>query len=334
MYNFISLSDDEKRIIFENTASKMGLNSSIIEKDFWVCLVIDYLFNKCKYKNSFAFKGGTCLSKVYGLIDRFSEDIDIILDWRLLGYKNNEPWEERTNSMQEEFNREAICRQNEFLKNELLPMLKVALEDFIGTKINLSIDSDGTIKIYYPRTSDDKSILQEIRLEIGALAAWTPTTIAKIHPYINDCYPDLLKYSAVKLLATTDVRSFWEKATILHHEANRPVSSNLPQRYSRHYYDLYCMANKGLLESALRSEDLLIKVANFKNKFYPRKWAEYDKARMGTLKLYPSSHHIDELRKDYTAMKSMIYGKYPKFETLMEEIRILEKKINSNKKGT
>ncbi len=44
------------------------------------------------------FKGGTSLSKAFGLIERFSEDIDLILDWRLLGYGIDEPWEERSNT--------------------------------------------------------------------------------------------------------------------------------------------------------------------------------------------------------------------------------------------
>lgn len=70
----------------------MGTNAAIIEKDFWVCLTLDYLFHICKWKQAFAFKGGTSLSKVYGLIDRFSEDIDLILDWRTVGYAYNEPW--------------------------------------------------------------------------------------------------------------------------------------------------------------------------------------------------------------------------------------------------
>lgn len=56
-----------------------------IEKDFWVCYMLDYLFHRCAWKDNLDFKGGTSLSKAYGLIERFSEDIDLILDWRVLG---------------------------------------------------------------------------------------------------------------------------------------------------------------------------------------------------------------------------------------------------------
>ena len=84
MYEIARLPGEEREILFQNTAAKMGMNAAIIEKDFWVCLTLDYLFHECQWKKSFAFKGGTSLSKVYHLIDRFSEDIDLILDWRLV----------------------------------------------------------------------------------------------------------------------------------------------------------------------------------------------------------------------------------------------------------
>lgn len=330
MYNFAKLNDDERRVIFENSASKLKMNSAIIEKDFWVCYVLDYLFHKCKYKDSFAFKGGTCLSKVFNIIERFSEDIDLILDWEVLGYKRNEPWEERSNEKQNKFNKEAISRQNDFIKNELLPHLENELVGTLGSNSKVYIDEidPGTLKFAYPKTLHNDAILQEIRLEIGALAAWTPTTNACVKPYIEECYPDLLQYKNIEVLATTDVRTFWEKATILHQEANRPADSKMPQRYSRHYYDLYCMAKKGIDDKALKEVGLLTKVADFKEKFYPRKWAEYDKARIGTLKLMPAAHSIDVLKKDYENMKAMIFGYYPSFDELIEEILNIEKKTN------
>ena len=334
MYNFAKLNDDERRVIFENTASKLKMNSAIIEKDFWVCYVLDYLFHKCKYKNSFAFKGGTCLSKVFNIIERFSEDIDLILDWEVLGYKRNEPWEERSNEQQSKFNKEAINKQNEFIKDEFLPHLENELVGTLGHKSKVYIDETDpeTIKFAYPKTLHNDAILQEIRLEIGALAAWTPTTKACVKPYIDECHPDLLQYKNIEVLATTDVRTFWEKATILHQEANRPADSKMPQRYSRHYYDLYCMAKKGIDDKALKEVDLLTKVADFKEKFYPRKWAEYNKARIGTLKLMPATHSMDVLKKDYKNMKAMMFGYYPSFDELMVEIEKIEIKINNTKK--
>ena len=82
MRNIARLSDNDRRELFRNTADKMGLNDAIVEKDFWVCFMLDHLFHDCQYKKAFVFKGGTSLSKSYHVIERFSEDIDLILDWR------------------------------------------------------------------------------------------------------------------------------------------------------------------------------------------------------------------------------------------------------------
>lgn len=79
----------------------MGLNDAIVEKDFWVCFTLDYLFHRCPWKDSITFKGGISLSKAFNLINRFSEDIDLILDWRVLGYEKHEPWEKRSNTKQD-----------------------------------------------------------------------------------------------------------------------------------------------------------------------------------------------------------------------------------------
>ena len=97
----------EREALFRNTAYKMGISEAVIEKDFWVCYMLDYLFHRCAWKDNLAFKGGTSLSKAYNLIKRFSEDIDLILDWRVLGYSADEPWEQRSNTKQDAFNKEA-----------------------------------------------------------------------------------------------------------------------------------------------------------------------------------------------------------------------------------
>ena len=106
----------EREILFRNTAEKCGMSPGIVEKDFWVCWTLDYLFHDCPWAEHLAFKGGTSLSKCFGLIQRFSEDIDLILDWRLLGYEKDEPWAERSKTRQDKFNKEANSRTEEFLR--------------------------------------------------------------------------------------------------------------------------------------------------------------------------------------------------------------------------
>ena len=72
----------------------------------------------------------------------------------------------------------------------------------------------------------------------------------------------------------------------------------MPQRYSRHYYDLYCMAKSSVKEKAFERLDLLQKVVGFKIKFYPRAWARYPEAVPATLKLLPPSYRLGALQED------------------------------------
>jgi predicted nucleotidyltransferase component of viral defense system len=102
-----SLSDVQRSELFEETARERGILPAIIEKDFWVCWVLKKLFAADQLANNLVFKGGTSLSKVYGLIHRFSEDIDLVLNWELLGYGRaaSDAWEEMaSNTKQNQFN--------------------------------------------------------------------------------------------------------------------------------------------------------------------------------------------------------------------------------------
>ena len=103
MIDVARMPDAKRSELFAAAARKMRLPEAIVEKDFWVCYVLDTLFHRSPFHGRMVFKGGTSLSKGFGLIQRFSEDVDLILDWRLLGYGIDEPWEERSNSKQEKF---------------------------------------------------------------------------------------------------------------------------------------------------------------------------------------------------------------------------------------
>ena len=108
-----------------------------------------------------------------------------------------------------------------------------------------------------------------------------------------------------------------------------PLSQKkIPDRYSRHYYDLYCMAGTEVLDKALAQADLLEQVAEFKRKFYPRNWARYELARMDSIKLMPVEHSIERIEADYGVMRAMIYGDYPKFDDVLKRLQELEETIH------
>lgn len=331
MRNVARLSENDRRELFRNTADKMGLNDAIVEKDFWVCFTLDYLFHRCRWKDAITFKGGTSLSKAFNLISRFSEDIDLILDWRVLGYGKDEPWEKRSNTKQDAFNKEANARAEVFLAEQFCPTIKTELSQELGCEANIYIDGKDkqTVIFAYPHLFSNAATLQVIRLEIGALAAWTPAKIAQIEPYAATYYPKVFEQKDTAILTVAPERTFWEKATILHHEANRPEHLEMPQRYSRHYYDLYRMTQTAVKDTAFARPELLKTVVDFKMKFYPRSWAKYPEAVPGTLKLIPPEYRFGALAADYEAMKDMLYGNVPDFDTIMDVVQKLENEINS-----
>ncbi len=331
MKNIARMSDEDHRVLFRNTADKTGLHDAIIEKDFWVCYTLDYLFHRSPWENSFAFKGGTALSRIYHLTERFSEDIDLILDWRMLGYGLKEPWEPRSNTKQDAFNKEAIKRANVFLTEAFVPQLCFDISEELNRPANIYIDEqDPQVVLFaYPRIFSNPATLPVIRIEAGALSAWTPAEDGLLRPYVSEQYPDLFEQHETSILTVSPERTFWEKATILHHEAHRPENLKMPKRYSRHYYDLVKLTHSPVKEKAFAQLDLLQKVVDFKIKFYPRGWAKYEEAVPGTLKLIPPEYQFATLRSDYAAMQDMIYGDAPSFDEMMDEIRQLETGINS-----
>ena len=330
MRKIAKLGENDRKPLFHNTAAKMGMTDAIIEKDFWVCYMLDYLFHRSQWKENIAFKGGTSLSKAYGLIERFSEDIDLILDWRVLGYGIDEPWENRSNTKQDIFNKEANARAEVFLRDTFLPAIIADLTDELGENVKCYIDAADpqTVKIAYPNSFSDTSILQEIRLEIGALAAWTPVKNATITSYAAEQYERLFEEPATEVLTVLPERTFWEKVTILHREAFRPENRPFPARYSRHYYDLYKMMQTPVKDNALADNDLLERVVKFKDKFYRCPWARYDLAKRGTMKLLPPTYNIGKLHSDYEHMQNMIFGNKPNFDEMMNAMSDLEKTIN------
>lgn len=319
-----------REALFINTAHSLGFHEAVIEKDFWVCWALNYLFQDSPWIHRFSFKGGTSLSKAYGLIDRFSEDIDLILDWRILGIQKNEPWIERSNRQQDLFNKHANELTESFLKTRFVPTIKKDLSAILNAQIACYIEEDDpqTVKIRYPSSFSDQAILKEIRLEIGALAAWTPAKICEIFPYAAKAYPRIFSQPSTLIRTVLPERTFWEKVTILHREAFRVSERVFPSRYSRHYYDLYRMAKQPIKSKAFEQKDLLAKVVRFKEKFYRCPWANYELAEIGTIRLSPPSHNVGKLADDYLRMQNMIFGEKPSFETILREIELLESEIN------
>jgi hypothetical protein len=333
MNRVASLSEKERNELFTLTAERRGMGTvAVVEKDFWVCWTLKQLFAHSVLSKQLIFKGGTSLSKVYGLIDRFSEDIDLVLDWRVVDEVEN-PMDERTPSQQRKINEVLNERACAYIAEKMLPQLEQALGAHCELEIKADEKDQGhVVRVKYPKTTNTGELLPYIQLEIGPLASWLPHSEHTITPYAAETFPDQFDAPQCSVRAIDAERTFWEKATILHHEAHRPEDSVIPERYSRHYYDLCLMAaDEALKASALGKMALLEDVVAFKKKFYPRGWANYDAAKPGTLKLIPPDRVLKAMEKDYVAMQEMIFGRCPSFEDIIASLIKLEMEINEPK---
>lgn len=268
MKKILEINEKELNLIIMNTAAKLNISSAIVEKDLWVCIILKYLFSDFEYKDDIVFKGGTSLSKVYKLIERFSEDIDLALDWQVLGYSSDEVYNQRSNRKQEMFNDEVNDKTVVFLKDKMLNNLNDYFTKVLGNRtFKFYIDEidKQTICFDYPKVYNDPSILQVIRLEIGSLAEPIPYNKYQIKTYIEEAYPSIFDEN-INVIAVESIRTFYEKITILHREANR-MNGNYPPRYSRHFYDVYRMLQTPIREDGLKNIELLKKVIDFKKSF-------------------------------------------------------------------
>lgn len=329
MYQIANESATNRRMLFGNAAFNMGISDAIMEKDFWVCFFLDVLFHQSQDATHFCFKGGTSLSKGYHAIRRFSEDIDLILDWRLLGYSRDGPYDKRTNTQQEAFNDVVNGQTEEYLATSLMPNLKSLTEKYVGEPIRFYIEENDrqTICIVYPRLFRDSYVIPEIRLEIGALAVWTPFTDTTIQPYAAERYSRQFKQAGTVIRTLQAKRTFWEKAVILHKEAHR-VKGKVPERYARHYYDLYMLSQTPTMDEALADVELLNTVASFNQKFYHSSWAQYEDATLEKIRLMPSSETTARLAEDYHRMQDVLFGNKPSFDVIMEGLGKLESEMH------
>lgn len=326
MDKMIHCAQGERETIFLEVSRRKGFSPSFVEKDFWVVWVLGRLFSSRALSSKILFKGGTSLSKVFGLIDRFSEDIDLILDWNEVVLEN--PMAARSKSKQDAFNKIVSTLSQQYIKGKFLPEMKRLLGDVCSAEVE-----DGApdmINIQYPSSFGNAYLRPEIRLEIGPLAQWVPNAEYSVSSYVAETFPELFDSPLYTVRAIKAERTFWEKATILHHEAHRPETSPVPARYSRHYYDLYLMAADELLKASAFGElAMLASVVEFKEKFYPRGWARYDLAKPGSFKLVPPQRIRNVMRKDYAAMREMIFGRCPGFDEIVAGLKILEEEINA-----
>ena len=338
MDTVLQLSLRQRVQLFEQVAQQTGMEAVIVEKDFWVCWTLKELFRLPGIGEHLIFKGGTSLSKVFKIIERFSEDIDVSIDRTFLGFGGaNEP--EAGASNKEKQRRvdalKAACQQK--IATGLHPALNTAIKFRVAASEAWSLRNDEedpdqqTLLFEYPSSFAPVSagyIRRAVKIELGARADHWPCEARTVTPYVVEQFPQGFKAGSCTIKVLSAERTFWEKATILHAEFHRPADKPMPERFSRHYCDFYELIRKGVSKSATTKPELLVRVAEHKSLFFRSSWAKYGEAAKGTLRLTPPAERLKALCEDYGKMQQMFFGQPPDFDSIIELLKQWESEFN------
>lgn len=333
---FARESEDIRAEAFRETAARMNVQPAIVEKDFWVSWTLKRAFSLDKPIPSLIFKGGTSLSKVYGVISRFSEDIDLSLDRHDLGFEGErDPLGDMSGAARKALLKELEKTAIAAVAGPVRDALSAAIENALGVEANLTPADDNpqTLIFTYPQSlsvDDQLAYLPPfIRLEFGARSDHLPFVDGEVTPFVHAEFPDLLSEPSTKVKTLAAERTFWEKATILHMLFHRDPEQPLGERMSRHYYDLVQLARSSIKDRALNDLKLLDAVAEHKSVFFKAAWANYEEAKPPTLKLSPHAALEKAVRRDYVKMGEMLFDEPEPFDDIVTAIGELEAEINA-----
>lgn len=335
----------DRQDLFVGAGQRLGTAPQNIEKDFWVCWTLDALFNGPPSSGPrFLFKGGTSLSKGFGLIERFSEDIDITVFREDIGEETSVEALEAMSGKKRQAKLEAIkaaCQA--FIGGDLLAQLSATLTDAIiaggqepgSSRVELDADDESrqSLLLWYPSVTDasDGYIRKAVKIESGAKSALDPNAAHVVTPYIAADLSDLdLCVGNVTIVDAE--RTFWDKVVILHglrrwFDARKVLRAG-GQRVSRHYYDVHRLMAAGTGADALANPVLGRDCVAHARMFFNSRDLDLAHAEPGSFSLKPTPEMITELRRDYGAMAGMIFGAVPPFDDVLATVQQLERKLN------
>jgi hypothetical protein len=332
---------EDREALFTETAAKKDISPEIVEKDFWVCWTLLQI-SRLTGLPRLIFKGGTSLSKAFGIIKRFSEDIDLVINRHELGFNDEtDPANQEGTNLRNRTIEKLKETCFNVIAKEFAPKLQSQATSIIGNhgwtlKIDPSAPEPDTVEFQYPKGLPDSKISgyirRAVRLELGCRGDQIPCEEATVTPYAAEANPSLFAITEAPVHAISPERTFWEKATILHREYYRAeAGKEITERVFRHYDDLVVISRQARGHSAMTTHaHLLDEVATHKQHFFREGAAHYELAKKDTLRLAPGKHLEDGLRKDYQKTREMYFGNEPDFDEVMNAIRDLEKKINES----
>jgi hypothetical protein len=332
--SFLELPMEERRLYLEQAALRRNVSAVILEKDFWVCWLLAVLFGS-EFADALVFKGGTSLSKVFGAIERFSEDIDLSLSPEFL--RLPEAGASRNQASKWMKNAEAAC--GTAVQRQIAPVLETKVAAVLGKRVDGWLEyltDPGTnspgLVFRYPTTQPPgfEYLKRSVKLEFGSLTDQRPVGRHPVKPWVAEVLSMAFPDWRCEVVALEVERSFWEKATILHTEYHRPTETPTPDRFSRHYADTAALAQHPLARGAIGQSDLRERVVAWKGQFFGSSWARYDLAQPGTFRLVPPNGRLAALRRDYQAMRDMYLSEPASFDEVLAVLAELERRLNTS----
>jgi hypothetical protein len=343
MTPFATLPPAERSQIVVEAAARMGLVPLIVEKDFWVCWTLARIFEVDAVAPHVVFKGGTSLSKVFGAIERFSEDIDLAVSPQALGFTAAELDGAPSASQRRKRVQALAAACERCVALRFQPALEAAIASRLGAPqqagswLRYEIDAlAGTPNLLftYPSALSQAGgyIAKQVKLEFGALTDQQPTGTHRIAALLArtpgvdlaSAYDDL----RADVVALEITRTFWEKATILHAEHHRPPDLPIRDRFARHYADFEALWRHPSRAEALARLDLLEDVVRHKSRFFASGWTHYETAKPGTFRLVPPAARHVALARDYATMVPMFIGVPIEFDVMLQRLRTAEQQLN------
>lgn len=333
--SFFDLSKADQREALEYARAQSGRPAHLLEKDIWVVWALHALFDS-RLTHDLTFKGGTSLSKVYKIIDRFSEDIDLTYDIRklipdLLGDDGGLP---TSRSQANKWTKAVRSRLPDWIISEVLPVLQQALKrDHLDAQIELGGQDNDKLLLRYPALMQGTGyVAPVVTLEFGGRATGEPHQIHDVACDIAEHIPDIVFPIASPRVMNVS-RTFWEKATAAHVFCAQGRIRG--ERYARHWHDLAAIARSPYFSSVIADRDVAIAVARHKSYFFSEKDAgghviDYAAAAAGNLKIVPTGKAKVALEQDYGAMLAdeIMIGNSVPFDELLKACSTVESMAN------
>lgn len=337
---FLALPPERRSIAFVQAATQRQMGAPILEKDFWVCWMLGLIFSDPELGPHLLFKGGTSLSKIYRVVQRFSEDVDLGITPAFLGIREGdfEGLPSRKRREAELARMQKLC--GETLEKSIIPRLEKSIESLLGAYPDgngwLRYEFDNRVHspilhFRYPTVlpAGLDYIKREVKLEIATLTDQRPTGRHAVKPWLADEFPDVFAEWKCDVTALELERTFWEKATILHAEFHKSPEKEIPVRYARHYSDFARLLSHPQANAFIADRVMCQRVVDWKALVFPSKGARYDLAGQGTFALVPPAHRLNTLEKDYLEMRPMFLTEPQTFADMMAVLAEGEKRINA-----